>query len=785
MPTVAELWETTEAPAPAESKTMPSRAKRTGTTVADLWEDEEALAAAAAAEPVKPVREIDKPLEKRSMKDLAINYLQEAAVYPDIIAGAVTAPAAVTGYLTRRAMGETPEEAEATVQSYMKPFMAPVGELTGAAATPGYQQAAPMQIMQKAGEIAEIPVKAAAEYTGIPQQDISNVLGAAGMFAAGARPMMARAQQAGEAMRGMAGTAQEALMRGRPIEAPILTPQQAMEQFRARGGQAPFMGEAQPPVQPAETMRLIGGPEVEAQPPTPAGVQQPLLPGQPGGPSIGAAGVGQRPFTLVGEETARGEFPQVKLHRIGEALPPEQQNLRAAIAQEIMGDRGIRTSAISGDENILRNEIERSKLTDESGNLTPEAELMRSQLAAEQRALTDYAQARVKATGADESLPDDLARGERLNDAFFGEDGLAKQIREQKKGIYDEAAATVGNKPIGTDNLKRMLADDDFQTEMEMAEVQSVAKGLSKFVDKHEAQGLKGNDPGSLASYEEIRKVLNARRNAKNAYFIDRLKSALDEDVAQAGGPELYARARQVHRAEQALFEIPGFKKIFGEVDEMGIKAGAPEEQMVAKLNRLPTREWMAIYDTFDTLGRGEMPGNLRGLTVTPELQAYAQAAAAEMKGGIARDIYKAGATKVGEWNSNAANKLMNQYANKIQHAFDPDERTSFHILNAGGQLMPGSMPYEGAGRQMRRMGAVDKTTELAKRAAAATEAAAAAKGLPTFGLPTRAAEKVGEARSAAARQKAAAQTERELRENVQRGRTALSEMLPGRTPKQ
>jgi hypothetical protein len=179
------------------------------------------------------------------------------------------------------------------------------------------------------------------------------------------------------------------------------------------------------------------------------------------------------------------------------------------------------------------------------------------------------------------------------------------------------------------------------------------------------------------------------------------------------------------------------------------------------------------------------MPGNLRGLTVTPELQAYAQAAAAEMKGGIARDIYKAGATKVGEWNSNAANKLMNQYANKIQHAFDPDERTSFHILNAGGQLMPGSMPYEGAGRQMRRMGAVDKTTELAKRAAAATEAAAAAKGLPTFGLPTRAAEKMGEARSAAARQKAAAQTERELRENVQRGRTALSEMLPGRTPKQ
>lgn len=776
MATLAELWEETPAqPAgklPAAPALAPSFGKQTGQTLADLWESTPAEAPKGKGKKREAVREIDKPFEKQTVRGLAKQYLQEMAVYPDIVTGAITAPAAITGYLTRRVMGETPEEAQATVESYMAPVSAPVGRLTGAIETLGYQQSTPMQLLQKAGEIAEIPTKALAERTGIAQADIENVLGAAGIAIGGARPIMGGMRRTAEAVGDVAQRAQEAARGLRPMEAPALTPEQALEQFRAAGGRVPFT-EAVP-----ETMRVIGGPEVPAQAPTPAGAPVSLLPGQP--PSAGAAAVAQRPFSLTGEETARGVFPQVKLHKIGEPVPVEEQSLRATIAREIMGDQGIRTSTITGDENLLRNEIERSKLLDDSGKLTPEAEVMRAQLASEQNALSRYAEQRVAATGADPTLPDDYARGERINDAFYGPDGVMRSIKDQKKAIYDEAKATVGQNIVTGDNFRRLVNDPDFQIDVEVADAGTFLSGMAKYIDAHETRGIGGNPPGSIASLEELRKKLNRQRNNKNAWFVDQLKDALDEDVAQAGGPELYARARAVHQAEKVLFDTPGFKKIFGAVDENGIKAGAPFGDMMKRLNRLPPEEWQHVYDLLDTMSKGSMPGNLRGLEVTPELQDYARSAIAEMKGGLARDIQQAGASKVGEWNSNSANKLLNNYDRKLRYSLDPEEYTRYHVLNAGGQMMP-SVPYEGAGRQIRRIEATaDKMSEAARRAAQLTEAGLGAKGVPTFGIPQRAAEFLATTRAKESSAKSAARLQRELQQNVQKGQTRLSDMLPG-----
>lgn len=800
MATLAELWEETPAQpagkAPAAPALAPSFGKQTGQTLADLWEVTPAKAPKGKGKQRETVREIDKPFEQQTVGGLAKQYLQEMAVYPDIVTGAITAPAAITGYLTRRVMGESPEEAQATVESYMpqggfqKLATAVGAPMVDVAADvlsgriprpanvmqeiPGYAESAPMQLMQKAGEIAEIPAKYAAEKTGIPQADIENVLGAAGIVTAGARPLLGGMRRTAEAASDVAQRAQEATRALRPIEAPTLTPEQAMEQFRAAGGRVPF-------VEPVpETMRVIGGPEVPAQAPTPAGAPVSLLPGQP--PSAGAAAVAQRPFNLTGQELARESagFPQIKLHRIGEPLPVEEQSLRASIAREIMGDQGIRTSTVTGDENLLRNEIELSKQTDESGKLLPRAEIYRNQLAAEQNALSKYAEQRVTATGADPTLPDDYARGERINDAFYGPDGVMRSIKDQKKTIYDEAKNTVGQNIVTGDNFRRLVNDPDFQIDVEVADAGTFLSGMAKYIDAHETRGIGGNPPGSIASLEELRKKLNRQRNNKNAWFVDQLKDALDEDVAQAGGPELYARARAVHQAEKVLFDTPGFKKIFGAVDENGIKAGAPFGDMMKRLNRLPPEEWQHVYDLLDTMSKGSMPGNLRGLDVTPELQDYARSALAEMKGGLARDIYQAGATKVGEWNSNAANKMMNQYNRKLRYSLDPEEYTSYHILNAGGQMMPSTMPYEGAGRQIRRIETLsDPAAEMVRRAAQLTEAAAGTKGIPTFGFPTKGAELFGTKRRQEAEIKAAKEAERELKRNVQKGQTRLSNMLP------
>jgi hypothetical protein len=717
------------------------------------------------------------PPAKSTTQKAAEKYFGNIAAYQDVLASALTGPAAVTGYLTRRAMGETPEEAEATVQSYMKPLMSPMGSL-GYEKTEAYQQSFPQRAMRAIGEYTAPAMQALETATGIPQQDIANVAGAAGIFA----PVVPKIAPA---MRQVGAAAEEATRAMRPIQAPTLTPQQAMEQFRARGGQAPFMGEAQPPVQPAETMRLIGGPEVPVQPTTPTGAAVPLTAGQaapeapapaPGaaaGPSAGAAAVEQRPYTLTGEETARGTFPQVKLFKIGEPVPISEQQLRAQIVNDIMqGKGGVRTGVITGDDNILRNEYERAALTDKEGKRTPEAETLRAQIAAEQNALSDYAQQRVLSTQADPLLRDDYARGQRINDAVYGENGLYGEIRRQKNAIYEEARQVVGDNPVDTPNINKLLNSRQFQGSIKAAGQKDFTSGLEDLLDLHRTEGFEGTQPNSIASLEGLRQAANALRTPDNSRFVGKVIQAIDDDIASAGGPGLYQRGRQVHAAEMQLFEPAAMQKIFGRVLDSGIKEGIPLEKMVTQMNRLSFDEWAHIHDTFETLARGEMPGNLQGLTVSPELQAYAQSALSEMKGAIARDIYEAGASKAGEWNTNAANKAMNFYARKIEYAFDPAEVVAFHNLNYGGQMMP-PLGYEGAGRQIRRIETVDTVSEMAQKGAKAVEAGAAAIGKPTFGIPTRAAEMIKESRSAAEQTRRAEMTQRELQRNMQ---------LPGMT---
>lgn len=638
-----------------------------------------------------------------SFKTMVAPQLAAAA---DIVTGIVPAVAGEAAYWTRRAAGEQPEQAQAVSQQIIAPVSQPVGRATGMAAMPEYGKGALPEIMNFVAQNISKGADWIAEKTGMSKQDAEHAINTAAMVLPAATQLK------------------------RPIEMPAGAPEW-------RAGQAAPAMEVMP-----ETVREAG----------------PL--------SMGAAEAQMRPYKLTGEEGARGEFPQVKLHRVGKPVALPEQQTRAQIINEIMQGRGgVRTGAITGDENILRNEIERSKMTDKAGNLTPEAQTMKAQLAAEQNALTNYAEQRVAATQADPMLRDDYARAQRINDAMYGESGLSGEINRQKRAIYDEARQVVGDNPVSTPTVNDLLSSRQFQGQIKAAKQSDFTAGLKDLLDLHTTQGFKGTAPNSIASLEELRKAANALWTPDNSRFVKEVVNAIDDDIAQAGGPGLYQRARQVHEAEKKLFEPKGIQKIFGRVGENNIKEGVPLEKMVDQLNKLPFDEWSHIHDTFETLARGEMPGNLQGLEVTPELQSYAQSALSEMKGAIARDIYQSGASKVGEWNVNSANKAMNQYAKKIQYAFDPEEIKAFHNLNYGGQLMPSGLPYEGAGRQIRRIETEEPVSRMLGRAAKAAEAGAAAKGIPTFGLPTKGAEAVSQKLS----QKAQAQAQRELLQDLER----------------
>lgn len=97
----------------------------------------------------------------------------------DIAISAVPAAASQVVYAGGRAIGQTPEQATATAQ---KVANAPsIGKTFGITEDPAYKQEATRRIMDKIGQYIGEGADAISQKTGIPKQDVENMLGTLGM----------------------------------------------------------------------------------------------------------------------------------------------------------------------------------------------------------------------------------------------------------------------------------------------------------------------------------------------------------------------------------------------------------------------------------------------------------------------------------------------------------------------------------------------------------------------------------------------------------------------------
>ena len=412
---------------------------------------------------------------------------------------------------------------------------------------------------------------------------------------------------------------------------------------------------------------------------------------------VGAAKSDMNPYgPLTGEESARGEFPVVKASKIANDVAAPEQQTRAQIAKEILGENGlVREGVKTGNEDTLRNEYLEAK-----ANKSPSGQILKDQIANEQTALSDYAQKRVENTGASQNLVSDYERGQKINDAFDSQEGLKGFLKDQKAQLYDLAKQQVGDNPVASRSIDSLVNSPQFKAELKLKQLPDFTGGLQDLLDLHKTQGFAGTAPNSVAGLEKLRQSLNSQWSPQNKYAIGQAVKAIDEDIAQAGGPGLYQQARALHQLEQTVYGSKGIKTLFGDLDPNGVQTTTPFEQIPKKLNSMPYDQWRHVYDTAETLSKG----TFNGLKVPEQLQSAAQAAINEMKGNIAREIYQAGADKVGVWNQNEVNKTLNARADKIKYAFDPEEQRAFHTLNYGGHLMPGIHSYEGGALQAVRL---------------------------------------------------------------------------------
>jgi hypothetical protein len=193
----------------------------------------------------------------------------------------------------------------------------------------------------------------------------------------------------------------------------------------------------------------------EATPVVPVGTQ-PTLAG------VGAAKVEINPYTgkISGEETIRGQYPAVKLSKIKEDAPNIEQQTRAEIANEILGDTGqVRSGVVTGNENTLRQEYTEAR----SANPTPSSELIKRQIADEQNALSRYAEKRIENSGASNNLPTDYERGQLMNDAIIGDQGFSGYLKTAKDDLYNTAREKVGDNPIQSESVGNLLQNKQFE----------------------------------------------------------------------------------------------------------------------------------------------------------------------------------------------------------------------------------------------------------------------------------------------------------------------------------
>jgi hypothetical protein len=568
----------------------------------------------------------------------------------------------------------TPEEAEQTGQAAAATIDKPLGKALGITGKEAYQQplggiTEPIaEQVNKMFNVLGMTPEQISEKTGIPAADIRNMVVIGGV----ALP--------------------QAIKEIKPVVAQVTKPiREAAAELQV--------------VKPGQLSQAEAQAQFEARQ-APAG-------------SVGAAGVQNNPFAgkITGEETVRGQFPQVKLSKTPADVPVTEQIVRSQLVQEVMPGGAVRPGVVTGNENLLRNEYTKAKMD------TPEGRVFKEQIANEQAALSKFAEDRVNATGASRSLINDEQRGGRINDVMYGtsQDDLASSsltgyLNQAKKEIYDSAYKQVGDNKINSSFADKLFVDPQIRATFRADGTLDVLKGAKDLIELAKTVGFKLPDgtiapPGSVAAFDAVRKSMNKLWKPEKANAIREINQAIDRDIAAVADPALYKLGDKVHQVEKTIFGSKGIKNLFGEVDANGVVTSAtPLEKIPSKLNNLPKDQWRHIRDTLDELANGRVRGAPDGLPpVPPELQQAAAAARAEIDGALAREVQKAGASKMGEWNQNSANNVMNSVVGqKILETFPADEIRRFHALNYAGHLMPGVHGYEGAALQGRRVGMIE-----------------------------------------------------------------------------
>jgi hypothetical protein len=343
----------------------------------------------------------DGPIAQAALKYLKNLGAATASLADVTIGGIIPGVAGPVTYAGARMFG-SPAQATAAEQSVVGALDKPFGKTFGVSETGAYKGELSREIMDFIGANIGKGAKYISEKTGLPESDIANMMGTG---------LVGVAPLAGKVVKPVAGPVGEALYAAteplvkdktvlaqpRRVE-PTLPPQPLDVNLRPVEVTMPSQMSAKmlADTQAAFAKRQEAAAAAKAAMPPPAATPTAVAlpagaaPGAGATPgSVGAAAVSANPFAgkLTGEVAgSKGQFPQVKLSLVAENVPVTEQQLISRIAQEVNPGQPVRSGVITRNEGTLRTEHTEANMP----NLTPRGQVLKTQIANEQNALTNF-----------------------------------------------------------------------------------------------------------------------------------------------------------------------------------------------------------------------------------------------------------------------------------------------------------------------------------------------------------------------------------------------------------
>ena len=544
-------------------------------------------------------------------------------------------------YAVTRAAGKSPEQAKEISAAAAAPYESPLGRTFGITETPEYKGEATRQLFDFIGENFQKGAAWIAEKTGMPVQDVENMMGT---VAAGGGVKAAPAVQRG-IVKG-AETVETALGTAKPTPpaAPRVEPSLA---GKPKVSYAEFQAQLE--------ARKAGGP-APVLPPAPK-VQTPTMPAP----------------------TVNQPFPEVKYAPKGMVNLPEQEARKGILSR--IGLENARQSSIAGDGFAAANEFQTSKVD------APVGQLYRDTLANERAALENFGQRIVERTGGTLGLDENAlyARGTRIAQPF---DDFKVALQNQMNQAYEQARQVAGTQPaVNPGNLQKFLDTDSNFTVNDS--FMALRRGIQSHLRENDLLDPSGRvKPMTVEQAENLRKYINSNWNNERSGIIGRLKDKIDNDVTKVAGEDVYKAARDIRTKIARLLDDPkGVAKIMDYDPQSPMNRAVPFEKIASTVERMSVDQQRHLIKLLK-----EMPD---------EVRPQADAAIAEIRAHFANRILQEGSKNKGQWNAGNVTKYLNDNNNKLGVLMEDKELAQMvKDLNDAGHILKYDPAYPGAAIQ-------------------------------------------------------------------------------------